>query len=271
MDILRTLLFVPGNRERMLERGAARTAPTRSSSTSRTPCRASEKRAARTLVAQRCCRSSRASRQPVFVRVNDVRSGPRPRRRDGASCGRGWPASCIPKTERAAGPARPRRAAARGGDEVQGAARRHRHDPADREPAWRCCAARRSRAASDRVVALSLGGEDYTRRAGRERDAAARRWRTSRGVIVHGRGGVRPAGDRHAVRGHQGRARARRRSGAGAGDRASRGSTSSIRTRSRPSTRSSRRRRTRSRTRGASSQRPRGGEAAARRDQLDGG
>ena len=73
MDILRTLLFVPGNRQRMLERapraGADAIVIDLEDAVPR-----SEKRAARTLVRAAFPKLA-ASGVPIFVRVNNIHTG----------------------------------------------------------------------------------------------------------------------------------------------------------------------------------------------------
>jgi citrate lyase subunit beta / citryl-CoA lyase len=180
MDILRTLLFVPGNRQRMLERapraGADAIVVDLEDGVPR-----GEKRAARTLVRTMLPRLMAAGR-PVFVRVNNVRSGLA--REDLMAVVRPGLAGVVhPKT-----------------DEPQDlrdldvllreAELKYKLRPGDVrtialiESPRAVLHCEQIAQASDRIVALSLGGEDYTAAIGAKRDAAGAALAHPRAVIA---------------------------------------------------------------------------------------
>jgi citrate lyase subunit beta/citryl-CoA lyase len=180
MDILRTLLFVPGNRRRMLERapraGADAIVVDLEDAVPR-----GEKRAARTLVRALLPRLT-ASGRPVYVRVNSVRSGLA--RDDVMAVVRPGLAGVVhPKT-----------------DEPQDlrdldvllreAELKYKLRPGDVrtialiESPRAVLHCEQIAQASDRILALSLGGEDYTAAIGAKRDAAGAALAHPRAVIA---------------------------------------------------------------------------------------
>ncbi len=180
MDILRTLLFVPGNRQRMLERapraGADAIVIDLEDAVPR-----GEKRTARTLV-RTLLPNMIASGLPVFVRVNNVRGGLA--RHDVMAVVRPGLAGVVhPKTDAPQD--------LRDLDVLlREAELKHKVRPGDirvipliESPiAVLHCEA--IALASDRVMALSLGGEDYTTALGVKRDAVGTALAHARGVIV---------------------------------------------------------------------------------------
>jgi citrate lyase subunit beta/citryl-CoA lyase len=178
MDILRTLLFVPGNRQRMLER-APRTDADAIVVDLEDAVPASEKRAARVLFRAMLPKLA-GSGKPVFVRVNNVRG--KLTRDDVMGVVRPGLAGVIhPKTESPQDLRdldvllREANETQRPGDIVT--------IPLIESPlaVLRC---EQIATASDRVVALSLGGEDYTAALGARRDAAGAALTYPRQVIA---------------------------------------------------------------------------------------
>ncbi len=180
MDILRTLLFVPGNRQRMLERapraGADAIVIDLEDAVPR-----SEKRTARTLV-RAAFPKLVASGIPIFVRVNNIHTGLA--RDDVMAVVRPGLAGIVhPKTDAPQD--------LRDLDVLlREAELKHRVRPGDirtipliESPiaVLRCEAIA---LASDRIVALSLGGEDYTAALGVKRDAGGAALAHARNVIA---------------------------------------------------------------------------------------
>jgi citrate lyase subunit beta/citryl-CoA lyase len=180
MDILRTLLFVPGNRQRMLER-APRTGADAIVIDLEDAVPRGEKRTARTLV-RTLLPKMIASGVPVFVRVNNVRTGLT--RDDVMAAVRPGLAGVVhPKTDAPQD--------LRDLDVLlREAELKHKVRPGDirvmpliESPiAVLHCEA--IALASDRVMALSLGGEDYATALGVKRDAGGAALAHARGVIV---------------------------------------------------------------------------------------
>jgi citrate lyase subunit beta/citryl-CoA lyase len=180
MDILRTLLFVPGNRQRMLERapraGADAIVIDLEDAVPR-----GEKRTARALVRTLLPKMT-ASGLPVFVRVNNVRGGMA--RDDVMAVVRPGLAGVVhPKTDAPQD--------LRDLDVLlREAELKHKVRPGDirvipliESPiAVLHCEA--IALASDRVMALSLGGEDYTTALGVKRDSNGAALAHARGVIA---------------------------------------------------------------------------------------
>jgi citrate lyase subunit beta/citryl-CoA lyase len=178
MDILRTLLFVPGNRQRMLER-APRAGADAIVIDLEDAVPTADKREARTLVRTQLPKMI-ASGVPVFVRVNNVRTGLT--RDDVMAVVRPGLAGVVhPKTDAPQD--------LRDLDVLlREAELKHKVRPGDirvipliESPiAVLHCEA--IALASDRVIALSLGGEDYSTALGVTRDAAG--LAHARGVIA---------------------------------------------------------------------------------------
>ena len=180
MNTLRTLLFVPGNRQRMLER-ASRAGADAIVVDLEDAVPRDEKRAARTRVRTMLPRLA-ASGLPVFVRINNVRSG---LARDDLM------AVVRPGL---AGIVHPKTGAAQDLRDLDVLLReaelKHKVRPGDirtmpliESPiaVLRC---EQIVQASDRVLALSLGGEDYTAALGAKRDDAGAALAYARGVIA---------------------------------------------------------------------------------------
>jgi len=180
MDTLRTLLFVPGNRQRMLERapraGADAIVIDLEDAVPR-----SEKRTARTLVRAAFPKLA-ASGVPIFVRVNNIHTGLA--RDDVMAVVRPGLAGIVhPKTDAPQD--------LRDLDVLlREAELKHKVRPGDirtipliESPiaVLRCEAIA---LASDRIIALSLGGEDYTAALGVKRDAGGAALAYARGVIA---------------------------------------------------------------------------------------
>ncbi len=180
MDLLRTLLFVPGDRQRMLERAPRAGADAIVIDLEDAVPRA-EKRTARTLV-RTLLPKLIASSVPVFVRVNNVHSGLT--RDDVMAIVRPGLAGVVhPKTDAPQD--------LRDLDVLlREAELKHKVRPGDicvipliESPiAVLHCEA--IALASDRVMALSLGGEDYTKALGVKRDAGGAALAHARGVIA---------------------------------------------------------------------------------------
>jgi citrate lyase subunit beta/citryl-CoA lyase len=180
MDILRTLLFVPGNRPRMLERapraGADAIVVDLEDAVPR-----SEKRAARALVRTLLPKLAAAG-VPVFVRVNDVHSGLA--RADVMAVVRPGLAGVVhPKTGAAQD--------LRDLDVLLREAEMKYHvRPGDIrtipliESPMAVLRCEQIATASDRILALSLGGEDYTTELGVGRDVGGAALAYARGVIA---------------------------------------------------------------------------------------
>jgi citrate lyase subunit beta/citryl-CoA lyase len=180
MRLLRSLLFVPGNNERMLQR-AGRAGADAIVVDLEDAVPAGEKRAARALVRRELARLA-ADGAPVFVRVSDVRSG-RTREDVRAAVRAGLTGIVLAKAEqpqdlrhldvliREAELAR----GIRPGDIVT--------IPLIESPraVLRCEEIAR---ASDRVVALSVGGEDYSAALGVRRDPGGAALAHLRNVVV---------------------------------------------------------------------------------------
>jgi citrate lyase subunit beta/citryl-CoA lyase len=180
MDILRTLLFVPGNRQRMLERapraGADAIVVDLEDAVPR-----SEKRVARTLVRTMLPKLAAAG-VPIFVRVNNVHTGLA--RADVMAVVRPGLAGVVhPKTDAPQD--------LRDLDVLlREAELKYKVRPGDvrtipliESPiaVLRC---EQIAQASDRIVALALGGEDYTAALGVKRDAGGVALAHARGVIA---------------------------------------------------------------------------------------
>jgi citrate lyase subunit beta/citryl-CoA lyase len=180
MDILRTLLFVPGTRQRMLER-APRAGADAIVIDLEDAVPGGEKRTARALV-RTLLPKLVASGLPVFVRVNNVRGGPA--RDDVMAVVRPGLAGVVhPKTDAPQD--------LRDLDVLlREAELKHKVRPGDirvipliESPiAVLHCEA--IALASDRVMALSLGGEDYATALGVQRDAGGAALAHARGVIA---------------------------------------------------------------------------------------
>lgn len=180
MDIVRTLLFVPGNRQRMLERapraGADAIVLDLEDAVPR-----GEKRTARALVRAMLPRLAESGR-PVFVRVNNIRSGLA--RDDVMAVVRPGLAGVVhPKTDAAQD--------LRDLDVLlREAELKYKVRPGDIrtipliESPIAVLRGEQIVQASDRVLALSLGGEDYTAALGVQREAADAALAYARGVIV---------------------------------------------------------------------------------------
>lgn len=180
MDILRTLLFVPGNRQRMLERapraGADAIVIDLEDAVPR-----SEKRTARTLVRAAFPKLA-ASGIPIFVRVNNVHTGLA--RDDVMAVVRPGLAGIVhPKTDAPQD--------LRDLDVLlREAELKHKVRPGDIrtipliESPFAVLRCEAIALASDRIVALSLGGEDYTAALGVKRDAGGAALAHARGVIA---------------------------------------------------------------------------------------
>ncbi len=180
MDILRTLLFVPGNRQRMLER-ASRAGADAIVVDLEDAVPRSEKRTARALVRTMLPRLL-ASASPVFVRVNNVRSGLA--RADVMAVVRpGLTGVVYPKTD-GAQDLRDLDVLLREAELKYGVRPGDiRTIPLIESPiaVLRC---EQIVQASDRVLALSLGGEDYMSALAVKRDAANLALAHARGVIA---------------------------------------------------------------------------------------
>ncbi len=180
MDILRTLLFVPGNRQRMLER-APRAGADAIVVDLEDAVPASEKRAARVTFRAMLPKLA-ASGKPVFVRVNNVRG--KLTRDDVMGVVRPGLAGVIhPKTESPQD--------LRDLDVLlREAEMKHKVRPGDIvtipliESPLAVLRCEQIATASDRVVALSLGGEDYTAALGAKRDGAGAALAYPRQVIA---------------------------------------------------------------------------------------
>lgn len=180
MDILRTLLFVPGNRQRMLER-APRAGADAIVIDLEDAVPASEKRAARVMFRTMLPKLV-ANGKPVFVRVNNVRG--KLTRDDVMGVVRPGLAGVIhPKTESPQD--------LRDLDVLlREAEMKHKVRPGDIvtipliESPLAVLRCEQIATASDRVVALSLGGEDYTAALAAKRDAAGAALAYPRQVIA---------------------------------------------------------------------------------------
>ena len=180
MDILRTLLFVPGSQQRMLDR-APRSGADAIVIDLEDAVPQSEKRAARAVVRAAFPKLA-ASSSPIFVRVNNIHSGLT--RDDVMAVVRPGLAGIVhPKTD---APQDLRNLDVL----IREAELKHKVRPGDIQTialietplaVLRCEAIA---VASDRVMALSLGGEDYTAALGVKRDAGGAALAHARGVIA---------------------------------------------------------------------------------------
>jgi citrate lyase subunit beta / citryl-CoA lyase len=167
VDVLRTLLFVPGNRARMLERAASADADAIVIDLE-DAVPAAEKRAARALVRAWVPRLAEAG-QTIFVRVNAVRTGLA--RQDVTAAVRlGLAGVVLPKVE-AAQDLRDLDVLLREAELARGIRPGDVRTIALIESAMGLLRCQEIAQASDRLLALSVGGEDYAAELGVPREA----------------------------------------------------------------------------------------------------
>lgn len=167
VDLLRTLLFVPGNRERMLARAAEAGADAVVIDLE-DAVPAAEKRAARALVRTWVPRLAQAGR-PIFVRVNAIPTG-QTKSDVTAAVRPGLAGVVLPKVEHPQD-LRDLDVLLREAELARGVRPGDVRSIPIIESAPGLLRCEEIVRASDRVVALSLGGEDYTAELGVPRDA----------------------------------------------------------------------------------------------------